>query len=112
VIDNLLANARVHTPPRTPVRLAIATEANEAVMTVSDEGPGISVEDRERVFERFWRADPARVRSRGGSGLGLSIVASLVQSHGGTVSVESEPGQGAAFIVRLPLATDEIGVGS
>jgi signal transduction histidine kinase len=104
VIDNLLANARVHTPARTPVNLKIAIEGKEAVMTVSDKGPGITEEDRERVFERFWRADPARVRSRGGSGLGLSIVASLVESHGGAISVESEPGKGAAFIVRLPLA--------
>jgi two-component system OmpR family sensor kinase len=62
--------------------------------------------DQARVFERFWRADPARVRSRGGTGLGLAIVASLVQAHSGTVNVASEPGRGATFTVRLPLIVD------
>jgi signal transduction histidine kinase len=75
-------------------------------LAVADEGPGIAVADRERVFVRFWRADPARVRSRGGTGLGLAIVASLVQAHGGTVAVGGEPGQGATFTVRLPLWND------
>lgn len=104
VIDNLLTNARVHTPPRTPVHVSLATEGPVAVLTVADEGPGIAEGDREHVFERFWRADRARVRSRGGSGLGLSIVASLVEAHGGTIAVATEPGQGAAFTIRLPLA--------
>jgi two-component system OmpR family sensor kinase len=104
VIDNLLTNARVHTPPRTPVRLSVATQGNEAALTVADEGPGIAEPDRAHVFERFWRADRARARSKGGSGLGLSIVASLVEAHGGSISVASEPGHGAAFTIRLPLA--------
>lgn len=105
IIDNLLANARVHTPPGTPVHLGVAIEGKEATLTVSDQGPGIAEEDRERVFERFWRADPGRARSRGGSGLGLSIVASLADSHGGTVSLASAPGKGAAFTLRLPLTS-------
>ena len=104
VVDNLLANARTHTPPGTPVHVAVARTADQVEVSVRDEGPGIAPADQSRVFERFWRADPARVRSRGGSGLGLAIVASLVEAHGGAVAVASEPGHGATFTVRLPLA--------
>lgn len=71
---------------------------------MTDSGPGIAPEDRERIFEHFWRADPARTRSRGGTGLGLAIVASLVDAHGGSIAIESAVGEGASFIVRLPLA--------
>jgi two-component system OmpR family sensor kinase len=74
------------------------------VLSVADAGPGIAAEDQERIFERFWRADPARTRSKGGTGLGLAIVASLVEAHGGSIAIESEIGDGAAFIVTLPLA--------
>lgn len=105
IIDNLLTNARVHTPPRTPMRVTLAKEGSDVALTVADEGPGIADGDREHVFERFWRADRARTRSKGGSGLGLSIVASLVDAHGGSVSVASEPGKGAAFTIRLPLTS-------
>ena len=104
VLDNLLANARTHTPPGTPVHVAVARHGGQVAVAVRDEGPGIAPADQARVFERFWRADPARVRSRGGSGLGLAIVASLVRAHGGTVDVASQPGRGATFTVRLPLA--------
>lgn len=106
VIDNFLVNARIHTPPGTPVRVAVARKGNQVEIAIADDGPGIPVEDQNRVFERFWRADPARVRSRGGTGLGLAIVASLVQAHGGAVGVSSEPGHGATFTVRLPLVND------
>jgi two-component system OmpR family sensor kinase len=103
IVDNFLVNTRIHTPPGTPVHVSVARRGNEVELAVADQGPGIPPEDQARVFERFWRADPARVRSRGGTGLGLAIVASLVQAHGGTVSLTSQPGQGATFRVRLPL---------
>lgn len=104
VIDNLLVNVRTHTPAETPVHVVVAPEAGFVDISVEDEGPGIAKEDQERVFERFWRADPGRVRSRGGTGLGLAIVASLVQAHGGSVAVDSEVGRGTKFTVRLPTA--------
>jgi two-component system OmpR family sensor kinase len=106
VVDNLLANARTHTPPGTPVRVTSARQDGHLDLTVADEGPGIALEDQVRVFERFWRGDPSRVRRTGGTGLGLAIVASLVQAHGGTITLASEPGHGAAFTVRLPLAPE------
>jgi two-component system OmpR family sensor kinase len=70
---------------------------------VHDRGPGLSAQDRERVFERFYRTDSARNRTAGGTGLGLSIVAALVAAHGGWMRAESVPGQGATFAVELPL---------
>ena len=106
VLDNLLANARTHTPPGTPVRVTVAHEGNQVEVVVADDGPGITPEDQTRIFERFWRSDPGRSRSRGGTGLGLAIVASLVQAHGGTVRVPSEPGRRATLTVRLPRASD------
>jgi two-component system OmpR family sensor kinase len=104
VVDNLLSNVRTHTPAQTPVHVIVAPETGFVDISVADEGPGISQADQERVFERFWRADPGRVRSRGGTGLGLAIVASLVQAHGGSVAVASEEGRGTTFTVRLPTA--------
>lgn len=103
IIDNFLVNTRIHTPPGTPVRVAVARKGDQVEISIADDGPGIAAEDQTRVFERFWRADPARVRSRGGTGLGLAIVSSLVQAHGGAVGISSEPGHGATFTVRLPL---------
>jgi two-component system OmpR family sensor kinase len=104
VIGNLLGNAYTHTPPDTQVRLSISVDGPFAVLAVADNGPGMRPEDTARVFERFFRADPSRVRSSGGSGLGLSIVAALVAAHNGTVEVRSELGIGTTFTVRLPLA--------
>lgn len=109
VIDNLLANAGMHTPATAAVELVAAREGRFVSISVRDEGPGINPQDQAHIFERFWRADPARTRSGGGSGLGLSITASLVAAQGGTIAVESEPGHGATFTIRFPevsIATD------
>ncbi|MEU6371840.1 HAMP domain-containing sensor histidine kinase [Streptomyces sp. NPDC046909] len=102
VLDNLLANAAVHTPPGTPVSVAVTTGTDHAKVTVTDAGPGIPPADREKVFDRFYRVDKARSRDRGGSGLGLAVARSLVRAHGGTVELSSEPGR-TVFTVTLPL---------
>ncbi|MDX6216157.1 MAG: hypothetical protein QOG99_1741 [Frankiales bacterium] len=102
VMANLLGNARVHTPPGTPVRVYLGVDGHDAVLDVSDEGPGIDPADRARVFDRFYRADPSRTRVSGGSGLGLAIVAGIVAAHGGSVAIV-ESDHGATFRVRLPL---------
>lgn len=104
VLSNLIGNAIRHTPDDATITVRIGTVDSDAVMSVTDTGPGLSEQDRARVFERFYRADASRQRteSSAGSGLGLSIVAALVAAHGGTVGVDSEPGEGATFWVRLP----------
>jgi two-component system OmpR family sensor kinase len=90
--------------------LAPAREVPAIVLDVDDDGPGMSAEQAQRVFERFYRADAARNRASGGTGLGLAIVAGLVSAHGGTVSVRTAPGQGADFQVKLPLSPDALAV--
>jgi two-component system OmpR family sensor kinase len=108
VIDNLLTNVRIHTPADAPVKVSVHRNGGWAEVTVADSGPGIPLEDQPRIFERFWRGDPSRGRSAGGgSGLGLSIVDSQVRAHGGEIAVQSEPGQGSSFTLRLPLAPVE-----
>lgn len=104
VLSNLIGNAIRHTPDDATITVRIGTDDTDALMSVTDTGPGLSEQDKARVFERFYRADASRQRteSSAGSGLGLSIVAALVAAHGGTVGVDSEPGQGATFWVRLP----------
>jgi two-component system OmpR family sensor kinase len=104
VVMNLLANARVHTPEGTTVvaSLAVDTAAQEAVVTVADNGPGIPEELQATLFERFARGDSSRNRATGSTGLGLAIVQAVVEAHRGTVTVTSEPGS-TVFTVRLPL---------
>jgi two-component system OmpR family sensor kinase len=86
-------------------------DGGEAVLTVEDDGPGLDVEDPDRVFERFFRTDASRSRSSGGSGLGLSIVATVVAAHGGRVEADRSPLGGARFRVRLPVSPDLTGRG-
>ena len=102
VVANLLANARTHTPAGTNITVRANQELTQTIIEVSDDGPGLAKADQERIFERFYRADPARVRSSGeGSGLGLSIVDAVMQAHGGYVSVKSELGKGATFTLHF-----------
>jgi signal transduction histidine kinase len=104
IVGNLLTNVRLHTPPGTPVHVSVRVVGERARLEVADEGPGLEPEVAARVFERFYRGDPARTRASGGSGLGLSIVAAVAEAHGGRVSVETAPGAGARFVVDLPVA--------
>ncbi|MGX1315303.1 two-component system OmpR family sensor kinase [Streptomyces calvus] len=101
VLDNLLTNAAVHTPAGTPVSVEVTADGDTALVRVADAGPGIPAEDRERVFDRFYRVDKARSRDRGGSGLGLSVARSLARAHGGGIDVSSAPGS-TVFTLRLP----------
>jgi two-component system OmpR family sensor kinase len=101
VVDNLLANVRAHTAPDTPAVVRVRREGASAVLEVEDQGPGLDAERAAHVFERFYRGDPSRSRDHGGAGLGLSIVAAIVQAHGGTVALESLPGVGTTFRVTL-----------
>ncbi|MFL0564810.1 sensor histidine kinase [Microbacterium sp. 179-I 1D1 NHS] len=103
VVANLTRNARTHTPPGTTVTLTLRREGDSAVIEVADDGPGIAPEIRERLFERFARADVSRNRDAGSTGLGLSIAQAIVSAHDGTIDVQSEPGR-TAFTVRLPVA--------
>jgi two-component system OmpR family sensor kinase len=105
VLDNLLGNARLHTPPRTPVHVHVTAAEGSALVDVADEGPGMTAEQAEHVFERFYRADPTRARETGGVGLGLAIVAAVTEAHGGSVTVDSQPERGTTFRVALPRLT-------
>jgi two-component system, OmpR family, sensor kinase len=108
VVTNLLDNALAYSPPESPVtvRLGPARRGDSDFVTIEviDRGPGLTAEQSERVFERFYRVDAARSRAQGGTGLGLSIVAAIVRAHGGSVELDSTPGEGATFRVLLPRA--------
>ncbi|WP_405058573.1 HAMP domain-containing histidine kinase [Kribbella sp. NBC_01505] len=103
VLGNLISNALHHTPVDAPILVSVGTRGRDAVLEVSDSGPGLTQEQKARVFERFYRADSARTRTTGGSGLGLSIVAALVAAHAGRVVVTDTDPHGATFTVLLPL---------
>ncbi|WP_439679287.1 sensor histidine kinase [Embleya sp. MST-111070] len=102
LVANLLGNVRMHTPVHTPAEVELRAAGGEAVLTVRDRGPGIPAADLPHVFDRFHRADKSRSRTQGGSGLGLSIVAAIVEMHHGTVTIGPEPGGGTVVEVRLP----------
>ncbi|MEU0225851.1 HAMP domain-containing sensor histidine kinase [Streptomyces sp. NPDC006284] len=103
VLDNLLTNAAVHTPPGTEVSVTLSVAPGAARVAVADRGPGVPAADRERIFDRFYRVDKARSRDRGGSGLGLAVAGSLVRAHGGTIELGGGPGV-TVFTVTLPAA--------
>lgn len=100
-LGNLLANARVHTPPGTTVTVALESTERGAAITVTDDGPGIDAALQPTLFERFTRGDDSRSRVAGSTGLGLAIVAAIVGAHGGSVSVDSVPGR-TVFRIELP----------
>ena len=110
VLGNLLSNALRHASqadvPEPEVRLTVSAVDSPAVVRVrvADNGPGLSVEAQQHVFDRFWRADAGRSRDRGGSGLGLAISRGIIVAHGGQIWVESDLGHGAAFIFELPIS--------
>ncbi|WP_338205386.1 HAMP domain-containing sensor histidine kinase [Candidatus Nephthysia bennettiae] len=104
VVGNLVRNALVHTPAGTPVEIGLSTAGAMAILTVADHGRGLPAGTADRIFEPFFRADPGRSRDRGGSGLGLSIVAAVVAAHQGTARVSETAGGGATFSVELPLS--------
>ena len=102
VVTNLLANARAHTPAGTAIHVATYSADDGTFVSVADKGPGLTAEDQQHIFERFFRVDTSRQRnSSDGSGLGLSIVDEVMKAHGGSVSVSSEPGNGATFTLHF-----------
>jgi two-component system sensor histidine kinase SenX3 len=109
VVRNLLDNALAYSEPGTRVAVGTTVRADDGVVEIAvvDQGIGIPASAQSRLFERFYRVDPARSRDTGGTGLGLSIVKHVVADHGGEVTVWSEPGRGSTFTVRLPLAPDQ-----
>jgi two-component system OmpR family sensor kinase len=102
VLSNLLANARRHTPAGTTVEVALARQNGHAVLSVTDDGPGIPAELQTDVFDRFTRADASRTRDSGGAGLGLALVQAIVTAHDGSVALDSHPGR-TRFTVTLPV---------
>ena len=104
VLGNLLRNAFVHTPAGTPIEVSLAHVDGEVRLEVRDHGPGLPTSDAGALFERFWRSEGGRERGRGGAGLGLAIVAAIVEAHDGDVRAGNAPGGGATFVVTLPAA--------
>ena len=106
VVANLLNNALRHTPPEAQIRVTLTAADGRARLSVADDGPGLEPDVAARVFEPFYRADESRARETGGAGLGLAIVAAIVEAHGGDVRLDTAPGAGATFTVTLPLLGD------
>lgn len=104
-LGNLLVNVIHHTPAGTPASVRVKADGERAMVEVADQGPGLTEEQRQLVFERFYRVERAHHAHGGGTGLGLAIVAAVIAAHGGEVSVDSRPGQGATFRFQLPRTT-------
>ena len=104
VLDNLLGNVRSHTPPETLAHVRVQHQNGHAILEISDDGPGMTQEQADRVFERFYRAEPSRSRDSGGAGLGLAIVSAVTEAHGGALSLTTAEGAGATFRLTLPLS--------
>jgi two-component system sensor histidine kinase SenX3 len=102
-VRNLLDNAVRHTPAGGLIKTELTAVNGDALLRITDTGEGIPTRDLDRVFERFYRVDSARARATGGTGLGLAIVKHVIESHGGSVEVESELGVGSTFVVHLPV---------
>ena len=107
MVTNLVENAIKYCDEGGTVTVSGRSDGDQVCVLVKDSGPGIAAKHLPRLFERFYRVDPGRSRERGGTGLGLSIVKHLCETMGGTVSVESQPGRGSTFTVRLPVAPPE-----
>jgi two-component system OmpR family sensor kinase len=102
VLANLMRNALVHTPGGSPIEIGLEPGPDVVRLSVRDHGPGLPNGDSEALFERFWRSEGGRERGRSGAGLGLAIVAAIVDAHGGRVHADDAPGGGARFVVELP----------
>jgi two-component system sensor histidine kinase SenX3 len=105
-VRNLLDNAVAYSPEATHVGVGVKVSGDIVEIAVVDSGIGIAPSEQERIFERFYRVDPARSRDTGGTGLGLSIVKHVAADHGGDVTVWSQPGRGSTFTLRLPRADE------
>ena len=108
-VRNLVENALRYSPPRTTVGIGVGAVNGNVVIRVVDQGIGIPADSLDRIFERFYRVDPARSRATGGTGLGLSIAKHSVEECGGTISVWSRPGEGSTFTIKLPLTQATVG---
>lgn len=104
VVGNLIGNVLIHTPEDSPVTLEVRPGETDVLLRIADSGPGLSAEDAGRAFDRFFRADPERSRHTGGTGLGMSIVRAVVDTHEGTVALDTAPGEGLTVRVLLPRA--------
>ncbi len=104
LLANLTRNAVIHTPPATPIELAVRRSGDRVVLSVRDHGPGLPAGSADQLFDRFWRAEGGRSRGRGGAGLGLSIARGIADAHGGQIRAENAAGGGARFEVTLPAA--------
>ncbi len=108
-VDNLLANVREHTPADASVHLALSASDTQVILTVEDTGPGIPESEQEKIFDRFFRTEAQRSSERGGSGLGLAITRSIIEAHGGEISVRSARPRGTIFEIRLPRIAPTLG---